>query len=851
MSTPMGPDPDQVEPGDDEAEQRRQRRLAEQERVRSRLRRRESAIPQVDRESAESEGDTAAADSAAEQAGQETGTGRAPRGSSTLIGAGVDEMMGVGADAQPVAAPGPAAAEASPRIPRVDDVSEVDSGDDSAGSDSEGSSSEGSDEAENTDPALFRDTPMEMADAAFSQVDPPGTEPVQISDPPDPADDQAVIDEAKRRRTAATEGYAKSVKDQMRDPANRAAEPGQRAQQIMGAHDHYAQLMVLNCVKPLTQNVGPREMVESVTAVAVLWALSPKVQDLVKTHEDKIKQTLRSFRKDKLAEDSKTPLGSSKAEMEAAENKAKREDVKLRKRTDQTLAPGYEVFDVDGAATTLLAMDEALYENVRDGDDYVQAKASHDQTVDMMLAGWQKQGLSPGEIKAQVWRKIGQQAAIDPSVASRYWHTFRGDLRPSARGVDGSWDGKWVTADGTRLDPEASALFVVRMPLDPDQHLIQMSSMIEADLQTASRRGPEALREVLIGHRSAWELRDQHITGARPGSATSKTSPDGDARAAVGRAQAGLMAMTDDAIHPELRQAVAAGAVTRAYEKFAADHPEAMAAFVDKYPDGVTDHDLEQFIERARQVASPLEQGPILDSEKIDNPALTAWEQTKRDAGVNPPARVAEPSRQPPEPEQIPVELEGLGAGHSAGDDGKADQVRIRPEPHPDHRPDREQLAAAAAQAEKSAEADKQPPVPKKDPTIRPGKAPSPGNGARGSRRIPRQAGSLLDSARMTSASTAGDSDRGGRTDMSHQPMTWIPSGTGRPPVGLPNTAVEQPAPAGPEAPPAADDKRYDDPTTPEKERRGQSSSRYRQLRTLRGNRINPDRGDQWSGPDL
>lgn len=822
-----------------DTEEVRARRAMEAERVRNRLRFRDNGIPQVNRDAAESVADVPApADTQAslDEAQRRAAVDGSPRGRRRPLGGSglLPDGAGEPTSVDPVVPGGPRP------IPKVDQAGlETESGTDVE-------SDQPADETPEQRRERIRKEPMRMADAVFKQVDPDDTPPVVVGDPPDPADTQAVMDETRRRGKAAGQGRKKAIKDALRDPKMRGASPEDRAERVMDIQDQYSQLMVLNCVKPLTQNVGPRELVESATAMAVLWALSPRVQDLVSGYQGQIKEAMRALRKDEKEQNSKSKLGASTEEMNKAQADAKRKDQILVKNTETTLAGGHAVFGLEDAAQTLIAMDEALYENVRDGSDYVEAQQAHNETVDLLMGTWQKQGLSPTEIKTEMWRSLGESAAQDPGVAARYWHTFRGDLRPTARNAAGGWDGKWAMLNGKKLDPATSSLFVVRMPLNPDQHLIQMASLVESDLTLAAAKGPEALKETLIGHRMAWELRDEHVTGTKPGTISSKTVHAGEALAAVGRAQSGILSMADDGIHPDLRQAVATGAVTRAYEKFAADNPEVMAKFTKAFPEGVTQDDLDTFRIRAERVSTRLELAPILDSEKIDNPALTAWEEAKRSAGMGLPAPVAEYSRLPAEPDQVPEQLEAI-TDHEQG--SQPESSTLRPEPHPDHRPSR---AAVVAQREKERAPEPQASGPVTVPKAEPVRAKDPGGKAGDSGPagpvIPKQAGPFLGSAQPVSASTTGNSDRGGNTGFGHEQLVWAPAGPdGKPQPGL-GRSREQASQLAPTPTQAVT--KDADPTTAEREKPGESSSRNRLNRNHR-HAENQRRQDSWDGPEM
>lgn len=843
--------PDTVERQEQQA---RDRRAADQARIRQRLLQRDSGIPQVGRGTGGTGGDGQESDvrdqewdqdqdqttPAAPDPAPRMRTARRPRAGAVLEQAAA-------------AAPG---APAQAMIPRTGDE-RLDPGTGQDIAEPDPSDAELSELSARQRREAIRQDPMRMADALFEQVDPPGTPPVTVKNPPDPADTPGVLAETRRRAEAVKKGRRKAVKDAMRDPAMRQAGPEQRADRIMQIQDHHSQLMVLNCVKPLTQNVGPRELVESATALAVLWALSPRVQDLVRGQREKINEALRVYRKDELARNERTDLGASKEEMDRAEARARRQDQNLLKNTEATLAEGHEVFGLEDAAEHLLAMDEALYENIRDGADYTEALQEHNETIDVLLGVWQKQGLSATEIKTEVWKRIGQEAATDSAVASRYWHTFRGDLRPSLRATDGSWDGRWVMPDGKGLDPAGSSLFVVRMPLNPDQHLVQMASLVATDLEIAAAKSPESVKETLLGHTKAWDLRDLHVTGTRPGTLSSRSVRFGDALAAVGRAHAGIMAMTDDGIHPDLRQAVVSGAVQRAWSDFAESNPEAARAYADKYPDGLTEVDLEAFDERARRVAEPAVRGPVLDSDKIDNPALLQWEEIKRGEGATLPEPVWEMNRHPAEPDSVPEELEAIGPGVD-GQEGEGHEndpatavapVIVRPEPHSSRRPSREEMLARSKESADPQEDAEKVSVPRADVSLRDpelavkriqGKGPQ----------IPRRSSAPAGARSVSSSPATSDTDRGGNTGFGHQQLIWAPMGPdGRPQPGLGGQTRPRPADVpGPVPERIGADA---DPTTPEIEKKGESSSRNRQLRTIRGDRINPDKADRWDGPEL
>ena len=486
-------------------------------------------------------------------------------------------------------------------IPRADDPTDADSGTEDAGGTTGDAGQEEPDLAAlvsgaDEDPWLVApgvDDPEQgdVVEELFDKTTPPDSErvPRPGADPQQARNE--VLEETRRRAQSVKDGFSDAVTGDLRrgrgDDGKPAPRPSaaQTVAAINGRHDYYAQLMVLNCVKPLTNNVGPHELLESATSMAVLWALSPRVRKLVDGYAEKINEALRVNRDDLNRRLGRTPLGSSPAKREAAEQAAKAGDADLLKLTKQCLnsAEGPMPWGVDDAATALLSIDAATYDNIRDGADPAGEIEHHDEVVGLLHDQWRAQGLDSSAIVNRSRELLGEQAALDDSVLARYNESYSVGAHPSARRSDGSWDRRWALLDNRPLDPR-SGPFSVRLPLDPHNHALRLTELISEDLRLAAARGgPAAVAELLTGYEHGNQLAGLMADRGQPGS----PPPHMAAMGSAARVRLAHLAMAEDGINESLRNQVVHTALNDGFAQFSAKEPAAAAAFAEKYPQGL------------------------------------------------------------------------------------------------------------------------------------------------------------------------------------------------------------------------------------------------------------------------
>lgn len=474
-------------------------------------------------------------------------------------------------------------------------------------------------------------------DEVFVDSEAPGSAPAVLLAEPTPESQRAVLAETKARRGAIAKGYRKAQSLAMRE-----RDPNKRVEKVKRADDYQSQLMVMNCAKPLTQNVGPSELLEAATTMAVLWALSPKVRKTLDGYADKVHDALRYNRSDLKARMNEGSFAQTPEQKAIAAKQAEAADRELLATTENAMTSDRPISGLDSAAEKIMGFDEGLYRNMRAGMGVDEARAIYSGALDEAKAQWSADGLDFAAVKATVRSKIAAEAAEDPEAMARYVNTYSGEVTPGARFKNGDWGNRWFSPKLGYLDESKLNLFSVRAPMDPDQYVLAMADVAAADYAMAARRGPDAVAQVLRGYEAGVDLVDYKLDeGVLGGPSMAEQNKLG-----VERFRTMAAAMADDGIHPDLRMACLSSGAARGWAEFESAHPEQAAAFAAKYPDGVGKQETAGLVESLKSDAVHRRITPLFSPEAVVNPRLAAWEKAKTEQGITLPSPVAETGRE-------------------------------------------------------------------------------------------------------------------------------------------------------------------------------------------------------------
>ncbi|MGB3676755.1 MAG: hypothetical protein WA988_20180, partial [Candidatus Nanopelagicales bacterium] len=429
---------------------------------------------------------------------------------------------------------------------------------------------------------------INLADTVFADVVPgppaPNTQPATAESK------QAVALEAVARRKAVAQGFKdRASSDRLFSGENAARSPKEKADILSARHNQYTQLMALNCIKPLAQGIDASSLTEAVSAIAVMWALSPRFRDLMADYNSKLNETLR-FTRAKTFEKNKTvPLGSSKAVVDSAQEVAHREDRAMLDQVSAVLQGSESVpFSTEAAAMSLLQIHEDAYVALREGRDEAAVTTELSATVDELTKIWTSQKLDVKLIVATARTLAGYTEGDDDLRLAQFSETAGGRVRPSqqivTRGVGGAtvtaWGGQWGLGTGGILNSASSPMFTVRPVSDARSHQDSLSTLVFQDLELAAKAGPAELHKAVIGHLAAWDLRDVKLDVEIRGGASRDR-----AAACAQRSRIAYVAMADDGIEEDVRQKVAANALMAGMNRFEAAQPEAVTAMVKEFGD--------------------------------------------------------------------------------------------------------------------------------------------------------------------------------------------------------------------------------------------------------------------------
>lgn len=489
------------------------------------------------------------------------------------------------------------------------------------------------------DGELSTDEANEAIDELFAEADDPAGYPGD--------EKQQALAQAADRRQAVQQGMADELERDARSPE--PVLPEEAVFRAKTRHDHYTQLMMLNCLKPLSKGAGPDELLETVTSLAVLWALNPRFRELTAQYSDTLNRTLRTDVINLKRRKGSTSVAAGEAEKARAAEQAAAAERGHRRLTKAALdaADGSSPFVAEEAALHLVAAEDRAFHTMRMGTDREEARAGADRTRQLWSQQWSAQGLDPAEINTAVHQEVARRGAADDTVLARYSDTAWGHIRPGRVDKDGSWDGSLVTSTGGSFDVGKLDPSRARNPIDPMAHAQMISMMIQTDLDRAAKKGPAQLHEALCGYQNALEVSDLALLPASGG------TPRHDSVACAARGRVALQAMAIDGIGPDYRKAAITNALEHAKNASEQELPKQWEAFGKKYPEGVGEKASQKFVAFCQRTGRP---SPVRTVSGVRNASLQAWMES---SGV--PSMPMPDAREDPGPEPGASVLDGFG----------------------------------------------------------------------------------------------------------------------------------------------------------------------------------------------
>ena len=284
-------------------------------------------------------------------------------------------------------------------------------------------------------------------------------------------------------------------------------EPGQtrpqQAKKLIGMHQIYASMMVLQCVEPLKQGLNGVNLVNVLGMGASMWMLSPNFRTQLGSFAGNIGNVLserankRSEKFDAKAEQKHNKLASKGHEERLRGKWQKRMDrMEFEKR-------GHRLpFTAESAAMAEVALAESAYEGMRrPGADVQAVKDQYDSAISVLYGYVADDGLESADVSRAMRTIVGKRMEHDPGMASVFQGLGHGRFTKGPnRVVDGKevWTGDFV--DSGRHEVVGGS-FSLRPVMDVEDHRIAMSQAMLADLEAVKDLAElnDALSQYMVG----------------------------------------------------------------------------------------------------------------------------------------------------------------------------------------------------------------------------------------------------------------------------------------------------------------------------------------------------------------
>lgn len=311
--------------------------------------------------------------------------------------------------------------------------------------------------------------------------------------------------------------YMRAVRDS--DVMSKKKTQAQRTEQLTGLHKAYASMMVLSCIKPLSEGLNSKSILNAVGMGAAMWMLSPNFRTQVGDFRAQIKDTIT----EKIEERRTGKIEKSADKVHIARRKAAAKEKPLSarwerrlERTERAQRGGRELYTAKSAAMTEVALTEATYAAIRqEGADVRTLMDLHDGMLKALYEQAFEDGVKPEEIATAARVVVGLRLADEPGLACVFGDLAHGQFARSEPrevriGDNGEtarvWSGEFESRLGQKVE---SGSFGLRPPMNSIMHQAAMADTMTADMIALIREGGvEGLNVGMIGHAAAWGLKD-------------------------------------------------------------------------------------------------------------------------------------------------------------------------------------------------------------------------------------------------------------------------------------------------------------------------------------------------------
>lgn len=335
--------------------------------------------------------------------------------------------------------------------------------------------------------------------------------------PSAPADLGLAADPATRLRwavSAAGKTYMAEV-----ERANLLAEkktPRERASQLTGIHKSYVSMMVLSCLKPLSEGVTAKSLLSMVGMGSAMWMLSPNFRNQVGDFGDQMKEAI-STKIDERRQSRIDKVITGAAEEQADGIPLSQKWQAKLDRAERAQRGGRDAFTAQSAAMTEVALTEATYIAMRkEGADVEGLRTTYASLLNTLYEQAHEDGVDASEVSRAARVVVGLRLVEEPELASIFGELAHGQFTKSApREVRISGTGEtarvWTGEFESRLGQQVrSGSFGLRVPMDAAGHQAAMADTMTADMISLTRQqGADGLNMGVVGYAAAWGLKDR------------------------------------------------------------------------------------------------------------------------------------------------------------------------------------------------------------------------------------------------------------------------------------------------------------------------------------------------------
>lgn len=396
-----------------------------------------------------------------------------------------------------------------------------------------------------------------------------------VEQPADPA--------ARMRLAVEAAGRAYMEALRQADILSAKKTPRERASQLTGIHKSYVSMMVLNCLKPLSEGFTAKSVLTVVGMGSAMWMLSPNFRDQVGDFGNQMKETI-SAKIDERRRSQIDKVISGAAEQKAQGKLLSQQWQSKLERAERAQRGGRDAFTAQSAGMTEVALTENAYAAMRqDGADVEAIRLAHASMLNTLYDQAHEDGVDAGEIARATRVVVGLRLVEEPELACVFGELAHGQFAKSdprevrISGTDETawvWTGEYESRLGQKVQ---SGSFSVRGPMDANQHQAAIADTMTADMVSLTRQlGADGLNMGVVSYAAAWGLKDRRDY-------TNMSSMDNHLGERLRTSGLMLATMHSDGISPAEQQRIYSNAYVDAMENVSALYPEVEQEWAAKF----------------------------------------------------------------------------------------------------------------------------------------------------------------------------------------------------------------------------------------------------------------------------